>query len=113
VTIPEAARELRLLAKHGETLQSHYLHLFFLAAPDFLGLPSALPLMEQAPAVFHRALHLKGLANRVCDVVAGRTTHPLSLQVGGWPKCRTRRTFCTSGRNGGYLTISKRWSSCF
>ena len=83
VTIPEAARELRLLAKHGETLQSHYLHLFFLAVPDFLGLPSALPLMEQAPAVFHRALHLKGLANRLCDAVAGRTTHPVSLQVGG------------------------------
>ncbi|MEX1312201.1 MAG: nickel-dependent hydrogenase large subunit, partial [Candidatus Sulfomarinibacteraceae bacterium] len=26
---------------------------------------------------------LKGLGNRVCDVIAGRTTHPVSLQVGG------------------------------
>lgn len=26
---------------------------------------------------------LKGLGNRLCDVVAGRTTHPVSLQVGG------------------------------
>ena len=46
VIVPEAATRLRLLAKHGETLQSHYLHLFFLVAPDFLGLPSAIPLLE-------------------------------------------------------------------
>ena len=37
ITVPEAASKLRLLAKHGETLQSHILHLFFLAAPDFCG----------------------------------------------------------------------------
>jgi sulfhydrogenase subunit alpha len=83
VTIPEAARKLRLLAKHGETLQSHWLHLFFLAAPDFVGLPSALPLLEIKPEVVHIARRLKGLGNRICDLVAGRTTHPMSLQVGG------------------------------
>ena len=48
VEVPEAAAKLRLLAKHGETLQSHVLHLFFLAAPDFLGLPSALPLLRDS-----------------------------------------------------------------
>jgi sulfhydrogenase subunit alpha len=83
VTIPGAARQLRLLAKHGETLQSHWLHLFFLAAPDFVGLPSALPLLEVNPEVVHMARRLKGLGNRLCDLVAGRTTHPVSLQVGG------------------------------
>ncbi len=83
VTIPEAARKLRLLAKHGETLQSHWLHLFFLAAPDFVGLPSALPLLEVKPEVVHIARRLKGLGNRICDLVAGRTTHPVSLQPGG------------------------------
>jgi coenzyme F420-reducing hydrogenase alpha subunit len=84
--IPEAAEKLRLLAKHAETLQSHVLHLFFLAAPDFLGLPSAIPLKEINPEVFARAAHLKGLANRICDVVSGRTTHPVSIQVGGMAK---------------------------
>ncbi len=83
VTIPELATRLRLLAKHGETLQSHVLHLFFLAAPDFLGLPSALPLMDANPTVFQLAGRLKGLGNRLCDAVAGRTTHPVSIQVGG------------------------------
>ncbi len=83
VEIPEAAAILRLLAKHGETLQSHALHLFFLAAPDFLDVPSAIPLMESHPEVVAIALRLKGLGNKICDVVGGRQTHPVSLQVGG------------------------------
>jgi coenzyme F420-reducing hydrogenase alpha subunit len=86
VRISETASRLRLLAKHGETLQSHYLHLFFLAAPDFLGVPSVLPLLETSPHVVDLARRFKGLANRLCDAVAGRTTHPVSLQVGGVAK---------------------------
>ncbi len=86
ITIPEAAAKLRLLAKHGETLQSHTLHLFFLAAPDFLGLTSAIPLKDLKPEVFGLAARLKGLANHLCEVVAGRTTHPVSIQVGGMAK---------------------------
>jgi coenzyme F420-reducing hydrogenase alpha subunit len=83
VKVPELAARLRLLAKHGETLQSHFLHLFFLVAPDFLGLPSAIPLATVNPDVFHLARRLKGLGNRLSDLVAGRTTHPVSIQVGG------------------------------
>jgi len=83
LTPPPVASKLRLLAKHGENLQSHALHLLFLAAPDFLGLPSVLPLLETKPEVVALAAGLKGLGNRICDAVAGRTTHPVSLQVGG------------------------------
>lgn len=83
VTVPETGRRLRELAKHGETLQSHALHFFFLAAPDFVGEPSVIPLVEKAPEVVAMAARLKGLANRLCDTVAGRTTHPVSLVVGG------------------------------
>ncbi len=81
--VPEAAAKLRLLAKHGETLQSHCLHLFFLAAPDFVGLDSVLPLIKSRPEVVAIAARLKGLGNRICEAVAGRATHPVSLQVGG------------------------------
>ena len=83
VEIPETAAKLRLLGCHGETLQSHTLHLLFLAAPDFLGVPSVLPLIKQRPELVELAARLKGLANRMCEVVAGRTTHPVSFQVGG------------------------------
>ena len=86
VDVPEVAAGLRLLAKHGETLQSHVLHLFFLAAPDLLGLPSAIPLKDDNPDVFGIAARLKGLGNRICEVVAGRHLHPVSIQVGGIAK---------------------------
>ncbi|MCP4604156.1 MAG: Ni/Fe hydrogenase subunit alpha [Proteobacteria bacterium] len=86
IEIPPLAEKLRLLAKHGETLQSHILHLVFLAAPDFLELPSAIPLMTANPEAFQLSARLKGLSNRLCDVVAGRTTHPVSIHVGGMAK---------------------------
>ncbi len=83
ITITDKAAKLRLLAKHGETLQSHILHLFFLAAPDFLNVPSAISLLESHPDAVAMALRLKGLGNRICEVVGGRATHPVSLLVGG------------------------------
>ena len=86
VDVPKTARLLRLLAKHGETLQSHSLHLFFLVAPDFFGVGSVLPLIKSHPEVAGIAFRLKGLANDMCDLVAGRTTHPVSLVVGGVSK---------------------------
>ncbi|MFZ2630623.1 MAG: Ni/Fe hydrogenase subunit alpha [Desulfosalsimonadaceae bacterium] len=83
VTVPDQAAKLRLLAKHAETLQSHVLHVLFLAAPDFFGEPSVIPLIQKKPEVVAIALRLKGFANRLCDAVAGRTTHPVTFQVGG------------------------------
>ena len=83
VEVPEQGARLRLLAKHGETLASHLLHVFFLAAPDLLGLKSVLPLLEKDPDLVKLVARLKGLGNRVCQVVTGRVTHPVSLQVGG------------------------------
>lgn len=83
VNVPETAAKLRLLAKHAETLQSHVLHVLFLAAPDFLEEPSVIPLIEKKPELVAVATRLKGFANRVCDAVAGRTTHPVTFAVGG------------------------------
>ena len=91
VKIPPAGRLLRLLAKHGETLQSHILHIFFLAAPDFLGVPSVIPLIKTHPEVVGIAARLKGLANDICDLVAGRTIHPVSLVVGGVSKAPDKK----------------------
>ncbi|OGP59047.1 MAG: hydrogenase, partial [Deltaproteobacteria bacterium RBG_13_49_15] len=73
-------------AKHGETLQSHFLHLFFLVAPDFFKVASVIPLIETHRAVVEVALRLKKTANDMCDVIAGRTTHPVSFCVGGMSK---------------------------
>jgi len=75
---------LRLLLKHMETLQSHILHLYFLAAPDFLQVGSVFPLINSAPEVVARAAGLKRLANDLCDLVGGRRLHPTTTVVGGF-----------------------------
>ncbi|MGD9202876.1 MAG: nickel-dependent hydrogenase large subunit, partial [Chitinispirillia bacterium] len=83
VTVPKPAKLLRLLAKHGETMQSHILHLFFLVAPDFFNAGSILPIVTSHPDLAQIAIRLKGMANDMCDIVTGRTTHPISLVIGG------------------------------
>lgn len=75
---------LRLLLKHMETLQSHLLHLYFLAAPDFFNVGSALPLLESHPEVVQRAARMKLLANDACDIIGGRRVHPTRTVVGGF-----------------------------
>lgn len=80
----EQTAMLRLLLKHMETLQSHVLHLYFLAAPDFLGVGSVLPLTQSHPEEVQRALRLKLLANDACDIIGGRRLHPTRTVVGGF-----------------------------
>ena len=83
IKIPETAQKARLLAKHAETLQSHTLHLFFLVAPDFLNVPSVIPLIKSNPRLVELATMIKGFANKASDLFAGRTTHPVVIKIGG------------------------------
>jgi len=80
---PQTAN-FRLLLKHFETLQSHILHLYFLVAPDFLGIGSVFPLIKTNPAEIQRAGRLKLLANDGGDIVGGRRLHPTRTVVGGF-----------------------------
>ncbi|MGC8775364.1 MAG: Ni/Fe hydrogenase subunit alpha [Chlorobaculum sp.] len=91
ITPPETAKIIRLLAMHGETLQSHALHLFFLAAPDFMGTPSAVPLLQSHPEVVEAGLMLKELGNELSIATTGRATHPVSLVLGGVSKAPSKQ----------------------
>lgn len=74
---------LRKLILYGEELQSHFLHLYFLAVPDYLGVGSVIPLAKSHPTVVQRALRMKRLANDMCAIVGGRHIHPIAMHVGG------------------------------
>ncbi|NTU69202.1 MAG: Ni/Fe hydrogenase subunit alpha [Chlorobiaceae bacterium] len=91
ITPPETARIIRLLAMHGETLSSHALHLFFLAAPDFLDLPSAVPILKAHPEIVQAGLMLKELGNALSIATTGRATHPVSLVLGGVSKAPSKQ----------------------
>jgi len=86
VQISEQTRLLRRILIQGENMQSHVLHTYFLAAPDFVGAPSVFPLVKTHPEVVLRALRLKKLANDLCDVFGGRTVHPITPTVNGFTK---------------------------
>ncbi len=86
VKISEQTRLLRRILIQGENLQSHVLHAYFLAAPDFVGAPSVFPLVKTHPDVVVRALRMKKLANDLCDVFGGRTVHPITPTVNGFTK---------------------------
>jgi coenzyme F420-reducing hydrogenase alpha subunit len=86
VKISDQTRLLRRILIQGENLQSHVLHSYFLAAPDFVGAPSVFPLVQTHPEVVVRALRMKKLANDLCDVFGGRTVHPITPTVNGFTK---------------------------
>lgn len=80
----ELTATLRLLLKHMETLQSHILHIFFLAAPDFMASHSIIHLRRDRPEFVSLAASLKKLANDGGDLIGGRRLHPTRLTVGGF-----------------------------
>jgi len=78
--------KLRKLIFHHEIVQSNVLHVYFLAAPDFLGVGSVVPLVETHPAVVDIALRTKKLANDMVRMIGGRAIHPIRTVVGGFTK---------------------------
>jgi sulfhydrogenase subunit alpha len=86
VKLSEQTVLLRKLLYHAELLESHVLHTLFLAAPDFLGVKSVVPLAETHKDVVVMALRLKRLAYNLAEAIAGRKTHPLGCIVGGFAK---------------------------
>jgi len=84
VEVSERTRLLRTLLVHGSYLQNHATHLYVLAAPDYVGLPSFLPLAESSPDVVARALAIKKLGNDLTTAIGGRPVHPITAVVGGF-----------------------------
>ncbi len=78
--------KLRKLIIHHEIVQSNALHVYFLAAPDFLGVGSVIPLVETHPTVVDIALRVKKLANDMVRMIGGRAVHPIRTVVGGFTK---------------------------
>lgn len=84
IEVSEQTRGLRRLLAYGEILQSHLLHLYFMALPDYLGADGLLPLARSRRDVVGRALRMKKLANDLCRTVGGRPVHPVTPAVGGF-----------------------------
>lgn len=84
VEVTDRTRALRELLVYGSYLQNHASHLFVFAAPDFLSMESVFPLAKANPELFDQALGLKALGNELCNLVGGRSIHPITAVVGGF-----------------------------
>lgn len=84
VEVSEQTNLLRRLAFHGEVLSSHLLHIYFLALPDFVGLPSVMPLINTQPDLVKQAMRLKQIGYDLAALIGGRHTHPVAMRVGGF-----------------------------
>jgi coenzyme F420-reducing hydrogenase alpha subunit len=84
VKLTEQAELLRKLNFHGEIIDSHVLHTYYLVAPDFFGVGSVIPLVDTHREVVERALRIKKLSGDLGAMMGGRHTHQCSLVVGGF-----------------------------
>lgn len=86
VKVNEQIVKLRKIVNIGEFVQSNSLHVYFLAAPDFLGIGSVLPLLKSNPDLVNIAIRIKKIGNEIVRIIGGRAIHPLTTVVGGFTK---------------------------
>ena len=80
----EQTKKLRRLFSWAEIIQSHVLHIYMLAAPDYLGVEGVPELASKFPELVKRALKMRGAANAVTKAVGGREVHPITPKVTGF-----------------------------
>ncbi|GAB89167.1 Ni/Fe hydrogenase subunit alpha [Gordonia rhizosphera] len=90
VELSDPIRTLRRLLYCGEWIASHTLHIYFLHAPDFLGVPDAVELARRQSEAVERGLALKKAGNAILEQLGGRPIHPVNVRVGGFYRVPTR-----------------------
>ncbi len=91
IKINETSNLLRKLMTCGQMIQSHVLHLFFLALPDYINIDRGTELAKKDPKSFAKALVLKELGDEIAYVVAGRNVHPTTTAIGGFHKIPSKK----------------------
>jgi len=90
VPLDPGIRALRRLYYAGEWIESHVLHMVFLGAPDYLGLDDAFAIARRNRGEVDRALALRGLGNRILDLLGARSVNPVGVAIGGFHRVPTR-----------------------
>jgi len=78
----EQVKRLREVLILGGWIQSHALHAYFLALPDYMGHGSIIDMAGEHREEVERAFRLKKLGNDIIEAIGGRATHPVTTNVG-------------------------------
>jgi sulfhydrogenase subunit alpha len=92
VEVPEVTVAYRHIMHHGEMLESHSLHLYFLALPDFFGFDNAVAMAADHGPVVTKALQLKAFGNKIMKLMGGRMIHGENPVLGGFGKYPDKKT---------------------
>ncbi|MHA2082549.1 MAG: Ni/Fe hydrogenase subunit alpha [Candidatus Thorarchaeota archaeon] len=88
--IPEETDVYRHLMHHGEMIESHSLHIYFLALPDFFGYDNAVEMATEYDDVVTKALQMKAFGNKIMRLMGGRMIHGENPILGGFGKLPKR-----------------------
>jgi len=91
--VSEQTDIVRRLMHYSEQLQSHVLHIGYLAAPDFFDAPSVVPLVGTHGQLVRTIIKIHRIANQWSDLIGGRTTHPVTIIPGGFTVIPTQKQF--------------------
>jgi len=97
IEVSQQTRDLRRLFALSAYISSHVLNLYFLAAPDYFGYESIIPMARHNSDIFKRALALKKVGNDLTELIGGRSVHPVSAVVGGFTALPDRQSLETFG----------------
>jgi sulfhydrogenase subunit alpha len=77
---------------HGEMIESHSLHIYFLALPDFLGYDNAVAMADKYGETVVKALQMKKFGNKIMRMMGGRMIHGENPIIGGFSKLPSKET---------------------
>lgn len=91
VDIPKAAKLYREMHHMAQTVHSHALHFFYLAAPDFLfpndeAKRNVLGILAENPELAKQAIALRGSGQKINHILGGKALHPVTSLPGGVSK---------------------------
>lgn len=76
--------DMRRVFYCGEWLESHSMHIHFLAVPDFFGFSTAIEMAKEYPEEIRRGLRLQSVGNALIKLFGQRSVHPVGACVGGF-----------------------------
>ena len=91
VKVPPKVALMRELMHMGEMIESHSLHVYYLALPDYVGFPNAIAMASKYDFEVKIALEMKHFGNHIMKVIGGRYIHGENPVIGGFGKFPTEQ----------------------
>ncbi|MGB3863624.1 MAG: hydrogenase maturation protease [Candidatus Aminicenantaceae bacterium] len=91
VEVPAKVALIRELMHMGEMIESHSLHVYYLALPDYVGFPNAIAMASKYDFEVKIALEMKHFGNHIMKVIGGRYIHGENPVIGGFGKFPTEQ----------------------